>query len=329
ERLTLAGLEVSGVRFYGLPAPAGLKAKQIDPGPAWNPETVVTAHVRKIDKHPNADKLKLVTLDYGAGEPKTVVTGAPNIAVGSSGQKVILGLRGSRYFVEEEDKATKQSRKVIKTLEPKELRGIPNDAMCMSNFELGISDEHEGIILLEENAPVGEPAADFMGDAVLEIDVLPNMARCLSMVGIAREVSAIFGKPVRALPIDPRFIDEPAEGKAKVEIADPKLSARYTATIIRDVTVGPAPGWMQRRLTYAGMRPINNIVDATNYVMLEWGQPLHAFDYDVLVKRAGGKSPTPTIIVRPAKEGEVLKTLDGQDRTLTPETLVIADTAGA
>src|SRR5262245_43369004 len=304
ERLTLAGLEVSGVRLLGLPAPPGLKAKVIDPGPEWDRDKVVTAHVRDIAKHPNADKLKLVTLDYGAAEPKTVVTGAPNIAVGTSGQKVVLGLRGSRYFTEEEDKSTRQSRKVIKTLEPKELRGIPNDAMCMSNFELGISDEHEGIILLEDNAPVGEPAADFMGDAVLEIDVLPNMARCLSMVGIAREVSAIFGKPVRALPIDPRFTDEPAEGKATVEIADSKLSARYTATIIRDVTVGPAPGWMQRRLTYAGMRPINNIVDATNYVMLEWGQPLHAFDYDVLVKRAGGKAPT--IIVRPAKDGEVL-----------------------
>ena len=110
ERLTLAGLEVSGVRLFGLPAPAGLKAKEIDPGPVWDRDKVVTAHVLKIDKHPNADKLKLVTLDYGAGEPKTVVTGAPNIAVGQSGMKVILGLRGTRYFTEEEDKATKKSR---------------------------------------------------------------------------------------------------------------------------------------------------------------------------------------------------------------------------
>src|SRR5688572_22937572 len=188
DRLTLAGLEVSGVRLLGLPAPPGLKAKQVDPGPVWDRDKVVTAHVRQIDKHPNADKLKLVTLDYGAAAPKTVVTGAPNIAVGSRGQKVVLGLRGSRYFTEEEDKATKQTRKVIKSLEPKELRGIPNDAMCMSNFELGVSDEHEGIILLEEDAPVGVPAVDLLGDAVLEIDVLPNMARCLSMIGVAREV---------------------------------------------------------------------------------------------------------------------------------------------
>ena len=327
ERLTLAGLEVSAVRLYGLPAPPGLKTKQIDPGPTWDEDKIVTAQVRMIEKHPNADKLKLVTLDYGAAEQKRVVTGAPNIAVGESGQKVILGLRGSRYFTEEEDKATKQSRKVIKTLEPKELRGIPNDAMCMSNFELGISDEHEGIILLEADAPVGVPAAEFMGDAVLDVDVLPNMARCLSMIGVAGEVAAIFGKSTRPPRPTPSAADEPVEDKVRVEIVDSKLSARYTATIIRGVTVGPAPGWMQRRLAYAGMRPINNIVDATNYVMLEWGQPLHAFDYDVLVRRAGGKAPT--IIVRPAKEGEVLKTLDGQDRTLTPETLVIADTAGA
>ncbi|HEX3147987.1 MAG TPA: phenylalanine--tRNA ligase subunit beta [Gemmataceae bacterium] len=327
ERLTLAGLEVTGVRLLGLPTPAGLKAKVLEPGPVWDRDKVVTALVRKIDKHPNADKLKLVELDYGTGTPKTVVTGAPNIAVGESGQKVILGLRGTRYFMEEEDKATKQSKKVIKTLEPKELRGIPNDAMCMSNFELGVSDEHEGIILLEADAPVGVPAVDLLGEAVLEIDVLPNMARCLSMIGVAREVAALFGKTVRVPAATPAKMGGPIAGKVKVEIVDAKLCSRYTAAMIENVTVGPAPGWMQRRLTHAGMRPINNLVDVTNYAMLEWGQPLHAFDYDILVKRAGGKAPT--IIVRPAKDGEILKTLDGQDRTLTPETLVIADTAGA
>jgi phenylalanyl-tRNA synthetase beta chain len=327
DRLTLAGLEVTGVRLLGLPAPAGLKAKVLDPGPEWDRDKVVTAHVRSIAKHPNADKLKLVTLDYGVAEPKTVVTGAPNIAVGESGQKVVLGLRGTRYFMDEEDKATKQSRKVIKTLEPKELRGIPNDAMCMSNFELGVSDEHEGIILLEADAPVGIPAVDLLGDAVLEIDVLPNMARCLSMIGVAREVAAIFDKKPVAPKAAATKTGEPIAGKVKIEIADPKLCPRYTATLIRDVKVGPAPGWMQRRLTHTGMRPINNLVDVTNYVMLEWGQPLHAFDHDVLVRRAGGQAPT--IVVRPAKDGEKLRTLDGQERTLTPETLVIADEAGA
>ncbi len=326
ERLTIAGLEVAGVRLYGLPAPAGLKAKQAETGPVWERDKIVTARVLGIDKHPNADKLKLVKLDYGAAEPKTVVTGAPNIAVGESGHKVVLGLCGSVYFAEEEDKATKQKRKVFKTLEPKELRGIPNDAMCMSNFELGISDEHEGIILLEEDAPVGKPLADFMGDAVVEIDVLPNMARCLSMVGVAREVAAIFGKSATVPKQEPTPVAEKIDGQVKVVIEDPAKCARYTATIIRDVTVKPSPGWMQRRLEYAGQRPISNVVDVTNYVMFEWGQPVHAFDYDLLVKRAGGP---PTVTVRQAKPGEVLKTLDGVDRTLTADDLVIADTAGA
>src|SRR5207247_2171666 len=119
---------------------------------------------------------------------------------------------------------------------------------------------------------------------------------------------------------------EPIAGKVNVEIADPKLSARYAAALLKGGKIGPAPGWMQRRLTYAGMRPINNIVDVTNYVMLEWGQPLHAFDYDKLVQRAGGKAPT--ITVRPARAGEVMTTLDNVKRELTPDNLVIADEAG-
>src|SRR5207247_8533648 len=118
---------------------------------------------------------------------------------------------------------------------------------------------------------------------------------------------------------------EPIAGKVNVEIADPKLSARYAAALLKGGKIGPAPGWMQRRLTYAGMRPINNIVDVTNYVMLEWGQPLHAFDYDKLAQRVAGR---PTIIVRPARTGEKIQTLDGQRRELSPENLVITDTAG-
>src|SRR5262249_46991829 len=140
------------------------------------------------------------------------------------------------------------------------------------------------------------------------------------------EVAAITGtKLKRPETKAPRWA-ESIEGKVKVSIEDSKLSARYVALLIRGVKIGPSLGWMQRRLTYAGMRPISNIVDITNYVMLEWGQPLHAFDYDVLLKRAGGKAPH--IIVRPARAGERLKTLDGQDRELNPEILVIADEAG-
>jgi phenylalanyl-tRNA synthetase beta chain len=320
ERLTLAGLEVAGVRCIGLPVPEGLRTRVEDAGPVWERDKIVTARVLGVEKHPNADRLTLVTLDYGAGQPKTVVTGAPNLKVGDRGQKVVLGLAGTTYF---DSHATP---KTLRKLEPKAIRGIMNDAMVMSEFELGISDEHEGIILLEEDAPVGVPLADFMGDIVLEIDVLPNMARCLSMIGVAREVAALTGQPLRLPPAGVQAAGEPIAGKVKVEIEDPKLSARYAAALLKDVQVGPAPGWMRRRLAAAGMRPINNVVDITNYVMLEWGQPLHAFDYDKLVGRAGGQAPT--IIVRPARAGETMQTLDGVHRELTPDNLIIADAAG-
>lgn len=320
ERLTLAGLEAAGVEVFGLPVPAGLRPK--DPGLVWERDKVVVGKVLKIDRHPDADKLKLVTIDYGAGEPKTVVTGARNIAPGESGMKVILGLRGTKYYYTDKD-----GKKAVFTLEPKALRGIMNDAMCMSNFELGISDEHEGIIILDEkDAAPGTPAADVLGEVVVELDVLPNMARCLALSGIAREVAALTGGKLHVAEPTVETVAETVDGKVTVEIADPKLCGRYTATVIRNVTVGAAPRWMRSRLDYAGMRPISNVVDITNYVMLETGQPLHAFDYDVLVKRAGGAPPT--IIVRPAKAGEKLVTLDKAERELSPDNLVIADTAG-
>lgn len=321
ERLTLAGLEAAGVQVFGLPTPAGLPGKAAV-ALVWERDRVVVGRVTKIEKHPDADKLKLVTLDYGAAEPKTVVTGAPNIAPGQSGMKVVLGLRGTRYYYTDKD-----GKKAVFTLEPKALRGIMNDAMCMSDFELGVSDEHEGIIILDETDPApGTPVQDVLGEVVVELDVLPNMARCLSMIGIAREVAALTGAETRVPEPTVATAAEPVRGKVTVEIADPKLCGRYTATVIRNVKVRPSPRWMRSRLHSAGIRPINNVVDITNYVMLEYGQPLHAFDYDALVRRAGGKPPT--ITVRPAKAGEKLKTLDGQDRELSPENLVIADTAG-
>src|SRR5260221_10727464 len=292
ERLTLAGLEVSGFRFLGLPVPPGIFVKPEEIGPEWLRDTVVVAEVRQVEKHPNADKLKLVTVNYGGAAPKVVVTGAPNINVGDAGQKVILGLAGARYF------DGHVQPKQIKELKAGNLRGIASDAMVMSEFELGISEEHEGIILLDPEAPVGTPLADFMGDVVLEIDVLPNMARCLSLLGVAREVAAITGTKLNYPDLIFARDKETIDGKVKVSIADAKLSARYQAILIRGVKIGPAPAWMQRRLSYAGMRPISNIVDITNFVMLEWGQPLHAFDYDVLVKRANGFAPA--ITVRPA-----------------------------
>jgi phenylalanyl-tRNA synthetase beta chain len=322
ERLTFAGLEVASVRCVGVPVPDGLRAKAADAGPAWAPDKVVVGRVLKVERHPNADKLKLVTAEYGAAEPKVVVTGAPNVSIGDSGYKVVLGLTGTVYW------DGHVTPKKLSELKPTKLRGVPSDSMVMSEFELGISEEHEGVIVLgEDEAPApGTPAADFLGDIVVEIDVLPNMARCLSTIGVAREVAALFGRELRLPPHVLHADGPPVEGQVRVEIEDPKLSARYAAALLRDVTVKPALAWMRQRLTYAGMRPISNIVDVTNYVMLEWGQPLHAFDYDKLVARAGGKAPT--IIVRPARAGEVMTTLDGQRRELTPDNLVIADTAG-
>jgi phenylalanyl-tRNA synthetase beta chain len=320
RRLTMAGLEVSSIRSYGLPVPEGLLLRQCDPGPVWDRDKVVVARIASVEKHPNADKLKLPTVEYGEGRTLKMVTGAPNISVGDVGQKVVLGMSGTSYY------DGHVSPKQIKSLKPGVIRGVESSAMVMSNYELGINEEHEGIILLEEDAPVGVPAADFMGDLVLEVDVLPNMARCLSMVGVAREVAAITGTRLKPPALVIKADGPEIAGRVKVVIEDSKLSPRYAAGLIEGVKIGPAPGWMQRRLSYAGMRPINNVVDVTNYVMLEWGQPLHAFDYDVLKARAGGKAPT--IIVRPAREGETLVTLDKAERKLTPDVLVIADEKG-
>ena len=320
QRLTLAGLEVSGFRSYGLPVPTGLRVRQDEPGPVWDRDKIIITRVLSVGKHPNAEKLKLPVVEYPVGAEKTILTGAPNLSVGDSGQKVILALTGSVLF---DGHATP---KRFSELQPTTIRGVLSDSMVCSSYELGISDEHEGIILLEEAAPVGMPLADFMGDIVLEADVLPNMARCLSMVGIAREVAALTGQSLTCPGYAPKADGPDIAGRVEVVIDDPALSPRYAAAIIEGVTVGPAPGWMQRRLTYAGMRPINNIVDITNYVMLEWGQPLHAFDLDVLERRVGGK--VPRIVVRSARAGDMLVTLDGMKRELTPEMLVIADGVG-
>lgn len=322
DRLALAGLESSSVKVFGFPIPTGLRVKPGDATPVWDRDKLVVARVLKIEKHPNADKLKLVTLDYGRTEPKTVVTGAPNIAPGQSGMKVILGLRGSNYYLQAKD-----GTKTTATLEPKELRGVPNDAMCMSNFELGVADDHDGIIILDESDPVpGTPLQDLLGEIVVELDVLPNMARCLAIREIGREVAALTGRSFCDVKPNVPQSGTAVFDRVTIQIEDPKLCPRYTASIIEQVKVGPAPGWMRRRLHYSGIRSINNVVDITNYVMLELGQPLHAFDYDILVKRAGGKSPT--IIVRAARTGEKLKTLDGQVRELTIDDLLICDTNG-
>jgi phenylalanyl-tRNA synthetase beta chain len=310
ERLTFAGLEVAAVETIGLPG------SELP----WDRERMVVGRITEIGPHPNADRLVLATVEYGPGLIKTVVTGAPNLRVGDHGQKVAFALEGARLW-----DAYSETRQTA-TLKGRKVRGVYSDGMVCSERELGLSDNHEGVLILDEKAPVGTPLADYLGDQVLELEILPNMARCLSVLGVAREVAALTGGRARIPAPTMLETGEPIAGQVRVAIADPSLSARYAATLIRGVRIGPSPGWMQRRLRLAGIRPISNVVDVTNYVMLEWGQPLHAFDYDVLVRRAKG---IPEITVRPAFPHEVLVTLDGVARALTPDRLVIADTGGA
>ena len=240
----------------------------------------------------------------------TVVCGAPNVA---EGQKIAFGRVGAHIINPQHARAVE--------LTPAKIRGVESAGMVLSERELGISDEHVGIMVLDDDAPVGTPLQEYMGDTIFDIAVTPNRGDCLSMVGIAREVAALTGKKVRYPDGSYDEAGGPIAERVSVEIADEDLCSRYVATLIEDVKLGPSPPWMQERLIAAGMRPINNIVDITNYVMLELGQPLHAFDFSLL---SGGK-----IIVRRARPGEKMTTLDGVDHELSPDMLVIADAEGA
>ena len=191
--------------------------------------------------------------------------------------------------------------------------------MVCSEKELGLSDDHTGVIILDPDLPVGQPLRDALGDTVLEVELTPNVARANCIVGLAREIAALTGQPWRAPGAAAAAPLAAATAYGSVASSDPDLCARYSASLIENVIIQPSPPWMQRRLQYAGQRPINNIVDVTNYVMLETGQPLHAFDYETL---QGG------IVVRRARPGETMQTLDGVERQLTPDMLLITDDSG-
>jgi phenylalanyl-tRNA synthetase beta chain len=321
ERLTLAGMEVEHIEYYGVPG-ADL---------AWDREKIVIAQIVEVKAHPNADRLVLADVDYGGAALHQVVTGAPNIfhlkGQGrlTNGPKVVFAKEGSVLY------DGHQAGQVKMTLKPAKLRGVKSDSMVCSEKELGLSDEHEGIIILDDDAPVGVPAADYLGDAVLDISILPNVARAASILGVAREVAALTGQSLKQPAYDLHGTGPDVKRAVKIEILDPDLCARFTGTIVRDVKVGPSPYWVQRRLRLAGQRPISNLVDVSNYVMFDIGQPIHTFDYDKLMKRAaahGAERARPTIIVRRAKAGERMTTLDGNDRELNAENLMICDTVG-
>ena len=272
-------------------------------------ERVQVAEITSIEKHPNADRLRLATVVMPDGE-RTVVCGAPNIEVG---QKIAYASIGARLISGHNGEEMELNAAMI--------RGVKSEGMICSEKELGLSDEHTGILVLDQSAPQGTPLADYLEEVVIDLDITPNRPDCFSILGIAREVAALTGQQWREP--DLAYLESEsatATSLASVEIADPDLCPRYTASVVRAVELGPSPAWMQERLIAAGMRPISNVVDITNYVMLETGQPLHAFDLDTLEDHK--------VIVRRAKDGEKMTTLDDVPRTFTSNTLLITDPNG-
>ncbi|MDP3184073.1 MAG: phenylalanine--tRNA ligase subunit beta, partial [Anaerolineales bacterium] len=352
RKLTLAGLEVEEIRYVGYPLPAGRieghtsadSLLEINAtGLEWAADKIVVAWVSEVLPHPNADRLVLCKL-YDGQQEHIVLTGAPNLfpykGLGPLEKplKVAYAREGAQIY------DGHQPGQVLTTLKRAKIRGFDSYSMICSEKELGISEDHEGVIILDEDAPLGVPLVDYMGDAVLDISILPNTARAASILGVAREVAALTGSPLKRTTEDGGGKTDnesrisnleygPAiENRVSIEITNPELNPRFVLGLIRDVKIGPSPYKVQRRLKLAGMRPINNIVDATNYAMLELGEPLHAFDYDVLVKRASvgqvGNLPHVKILTRTARPGEKLTTLDGIERTLDEKTVLVCDTAG-
>ena len=287
HRLTMAGVEVGEVIELG----------------GW--KECLVGQVLTVAPHPNADNLSLCRVSSGDREME-VVCGAPNVA---AGQKVCFAQVGASLFNTHSGKR--------ETLKAARIRGVVSEGMICSEVELGLGDGHEGIVVLPEDAPVGMELDQYLGDTILDLELTPNRLDCLSMLGVAHEVAAHTGQTVREPQLDYTEEGPPIAEVASVSVADPDLCGRYTASIIQGISIGPSPQWLQDRLNRAGLRPINNVVDSTNYVMLEFNQPLHAFDLDKLEEQ--------TIIVRRARPGETLETLDGVTRQLNSEVLVIAD----
>lgn len=283
---------------------AGLEVKRTETiGRNW--QNIIVGRIIGVNAHPNADRLRLVSVDLG-NQQYTVVCGAPNLVVGD---KIAFALVGAQLI-------DGHSGKVVQ-LKPAKIRGVVSEGMICSEKELGISDNHEQIMVLPQEAPVGVPLAEYMGDTILDLEITPNRPDCLSVIGIAREIAALSGNKVFIPEICYCESEKAIDEFISVEIVEPALCPRYCASLVAGIKVAPSPQWLQERLIACGMRPINNIVDITNYVMLEYGQPLHAFDYDQL----RGKQ----IIVRRGRDGEVITSLDGVERTLSVNILAIAD----
>lgn len=314
------GLEVTDQEFRDAMTLSGTKVENFTAFDK-NLEKIVVGQIESVEKHPDADKLVICQVNVGS-ETVQIVTGAPNIPVGSSGQKVPVVLDGGRVAGGHDGGALPEDGIKIKK---GKLRGVESFGMMCAIEELGSSREfypdapENGIYILGDDAQVGEDAVHYLGldDTVFEYEITNNRVDCYSIIGIAREAAATFRKPFTPPVVTETGNAEDINDYVKVDVEATDLCSRYTARLVKNIKLAPSPKWMQRRLASAGIRPINNIVDITNYVMEEYGQPMHAYDYDTL---AGGK-----IVVRRAKDGEKFMTLDGQERTLDSDMLMICD----
>ena len=285
EKLTFSGTEVEGIETVGSTY-----------------DGIVVGEVLKVDKHPNADKLTLCLVNIGPSQI-TVVCGAPNVKPGLKVPFAPVGVTLPNGM----------------KLKPAKIRGVVSEGMLCAQDELKISEDHSGLMVLEDRWPAGTSLSTVLGppETVLELEVTPNRPDCLSMIGMAREVAALYGTKVKIPSINLAETGRPVDQLTRVDLQNAEDCPRYTARIVEGIKIGPAPDWMRKRLELSGIRAINNVVDITNYVMLECGQPLHAFDQALLEE---GR-----IVVRAATADDRLATLDGIDRKLTTEMLVIAD----
>ena len=293
EKLTMLGLEVESYEDL---------AKKY--------KNFVVGEVLARAKHPNADRLSICKVNTGT-TVQNVVCGAPNVA---AGQKVVVALIGANIPHNQHDPEGKPF-----IIERAKIREVESNGMICSEVELGLGKDASGILVLDEKEKAGTSLANYLGqtDVVYEIGITPNRADCLSHIGVAREIGLLVNKKLKMPKTVLRESTTAAAKFAKIEIFDKEKCPRYSARVLRNAKIGPSPKWLQDLLTSVGVRPINNVVDVTNYVLMETGHPLHAFDYDTLV---GHK-----IIVKTAQDGEKFITLDGKERTLTSETLMICD----
>lgn len=301
EQLTMLGIEVEGVQVI-----------------SGEFEGVVVAHILDFGKHPNADKLSVCRVHDGKSE-RQIVCGATNF---KTGDKVPLALPGCTL-------PTPPGSPPF-TIKVSKMRGVESQGMLCSPSELGLADDADGLLILAPEAVAGQPLAQHLGrsggDVVYDLEITPNRPDLNSVIGLARELAALASRPLRLPSVQlTNTSSEPIEQWVRLQVEDSDLCPRYNARIVRGLKVGPSPDWLVQMLGKIGVRTINNIVDITNYVLMETGQPLHAFDYHLLHKPAGG-GPS-ALVVRPARDQEEFMTLDGQKRTLSSKMLLIADDA--